>query len=103
MKNLLVGLAPTDADVATVTATGAAGLQTLINSWMTDSQLGPLFQGKMVTFFRNFFQQTGFSPTDDFKPQLLQNGGFDFGPLGTGAVGDDAFAGWCRTSRTASR
>ena len=45
----------------------------------------------MVTFFRNFFQQTGFAPLDDFKPQLLTNGGFDFGPFGLGAVGDDAF------------
>jgi hypothetical protein len=91
VKNLLVGLAPTDADVMAVTTNGAAGLQTLINSWMNDSQYTPLFQGKMVTFFRNFFQQKGFAPLDDFKPQLLQNGGFDFGPLGVGAVGDDAY------------
>jgi hypothetical protein len=91
VKNLLVGLAPTDADVMTATTNGAAGLQTLINTWMTDSQYSPFFQGKMVTFFRNFFQQKGFAPLDDFKPQLLQNGGFDFGPLGTGAVGDDAY------------
>ena len=33
----------------------------------------------MVGFFRNAFQQTGFTPTEDFKIQLLQNGGFDFG------------------------
>ena len=46
----------------------------------------------MIVFFRNAFQQTGFTPTEDFKMQLLENGGFDFGPLGTGAVGDDAFA-----------
>jgi hypothetical protein len=92
VKNLLVGLPPTDADVATVTASGAAGLQTLINSWTTDAQFRPNFKDKMVFFFRNVFQQTGFSATDDFKPQLLENGGFDFGPFGTGAVGDDAFA-----------
>ena len=45
----------------------------------------------MIPFFRNLFQQVGFTPTDDFKPQLLENGGFDFGPLGTGAVGDDVY------------
>jgi hypothetical protein len=92
VKNLLTGLAPTDADVATVTASGVPGLQGLITIWMTDAQFSNNFKNKMVFFFRNAFQQTGFSPTDDFKPQLLQNGGFDFGPLGTGAVGDDAFA-----------
>ena len=44
----------------------------------------------MVGFFRNMFQQTGFIPTEDFKLQLLQNGGFDFGGS-TRNVGDDAF------------
>jgi hypothetical protein len=92
VKNLLVGLAPTDADVQTVTTSGVAGLQSLISTWTTDAQYLPSFQDKMVGFFRNLFQQVGFSPTDDFKPQLLENGGFDFGPLGTAAVGDDAFA-----------
>jgi len=91
VKNLLTGLPPTDAEIATVTSQGQLGLQTLINGWMSGSATGPLFKGKMVTFFRNFFQQTGFQATEDFKIQLLQNGGFDFGPLGTGAVGDDAF------------
>jgi hypothetical protein len=92
VKNLLVGLAPTDADVATVQAQGIVGLQSLITTWMTDAQFTNNFKNKMVSFFRNTFQQTGFSPTDDFKPQLLENGGFDFGPFGTGAVGDDVFA-----------
>jgi hypothetical protein len=59
---------------------------------MTDPMYKDNFRDKMIAFFRNTFQQTGFSPTDDFKPQLLQNGGFDFGPLGTLAVGDGAFA-----------
>src|SRR6185369_953944 len=92
VKNLLVGLAPTDADVDTVTTMGAAGLRSLIDGWMSDPQSSVFFKNKMIGFFRNTFQQTGFSPTDDFKPQLLENGGFDFGPFGTGAVGDDAFA-----------
>jgi len=91
VKNLLVGLAPTDAEVATVTTSGQMGLQTLINGWMSDAATGAMFQAKMVTFFRNYFQQTGFQATEDFKIQLLQNGGFDFGPIGTSAVGDDAF------------
>jgi len=91
VKNLLTGLAATDAEIATVTSSGQMGLQNLINSWMSDQATSPLFQDKMVTFFRNFFQQTGFQATEDFKIQLLQNGGFDFGPIGTSAVGDDAF------------
>jgi hypothetical protein len=43
----------------------------------------------MLVFFTNTFQQTGFTPTEDFKPQLLENGGFDLGPIGV--FGDDAF------------
>jgi len=92
VKNLLIGLPPTDADYATVASSGVAGLQSLINTWTTDSQTVGYFKGKMVTLFRNVFQQSGFSPMDDFKPQLLENGGFDFGPLGTAAVGDDTYA-----------
>jgi hypothetical protein len=92
VKNLLTGLAPTDAEIATVTKSGAAGLQGLIDTWMTDPAAQPFFRDKMLFFFRNTFQQTAFTPTEDFKPQLLQNGGFDFGPFGTSAVGDDAFA-----------
>jgi hypothetical protein len=92
VKNLLIGLAPTDADVALVVSQGPAGLQQLITTWMTDATSQPFFQAKMIFFFRNVFQQTGFTPTVDFQPQLLQNGGFDFGPFGVSAVGDDAFA-----------
>src|SRR4029078_11303762 len=85
VKNLLVGLAHTAAEVQAATAGGAGGLKTLISGWTTDAQSGPLFQAKMIGFFRNFFQQTGFAPLDDFKMQMMMNGGFDFGPLGTGA------------------
>ena len=80
-----------DDEVNTVTTMGPAGLQQLIISWETDSNYQPMFQGKMVPFFRNLFQQVGFTPTQDFKPQLLENGGFDFGPFGTAAVGDDVY------------
>src|SRR5207302_4602441 len=78
--------------VATVTAQGTAGLKALITTWTTGADFKDKFRDKMVFFFRNAFEQTAFTPTEDFKLQLLQNGGFDFGPLGTGAVGDDAFA-----------
>jgi hypothetical protein len=91
VKNLLTGMPPTDEDVALVTTTGAAGLQQLVSSWQTTDPYRDMFQTKMIGFFRNAFQQTGFTPTEDFKVQLLQNGGFDFGPFGTSAVGDDAF------------
>jgi hypothetical protein len=91
VKNLLTGLPPTDSDVAMLTASGAAGLQQLISTWITDPMYQPHFRDKMVFFLRNTFEQTGFTPTEDFKPQLLENGGFDFGPFGASAVGDDAF------------
>ncbi|MFZ5890937.1 MAG: hypothetical protein ACOY0T_07795 [Myxococcota bacterium] len=91
VKNLMVGLAPTSDEIASVTSSGAAGLSQLISKWMSDPSFQPFFRDKMVAFFRNAFQQTGFVPTEDFKHQLLENGGFDFGPFGTGAVGDDVF------------
>jgi hypothetical protein len=89
-KNLLTGLAPTDDEVATVTKSGAAGMQQLVATWMTTDPFQTLVASKMVGFFRNMFQQTGFVPTEDFKMQLLQNGGFDFGG-NTRSVGGDAF------------
>jgi hypothetical protein len=92
VKNLLIGLAPTDDEVAKLTQSGAAGLQELISAWVTDPAYQASFRDKMLVFLRNAFQQTGFTPTEDFKPQLLENGGFDFGPFGTSALGDDAFA-----------
>jgi hypothetical protein len=92
VENLLTGMAPTDDDVSLVTQQGAAGLQQLISKWMTTDPYQTALSGKMIGLFRNMFQQTGFTPTEDFKIQLLQNGGFDFGPFGTSAVGDDSFA-----------
>jgi hypothetical protein len=88
VKGLLTGLAPVDADIAAVTNNGTAGLQGLITSWT----MTPEFRDKMVFLFRNTFQQTGFVPTEDFKPQLLENAGFDLGQLGAITIGDDAFA-----------
>jgi len=92
VENLLTGMAPTDADVALVTQQGAAGLQQLISTWMTTDPYQTMLGSKMIGLFRNMFQQTGFTPTEDFKIQLLQNGGFDFGPFGVSAVGDDSYA-----------
>jgi len=90
VKNLLTGMPVSDDDFAKVTAKGAAGLQELIATWMTTDPYQSAVGLKMVGFFRNMFQQSGFTPTEDFKIQLLQNGGFDFGGS-TRNVGDDAF------------
>ncbi len=91
VKNLLIGIAPSDGDVQTVKSQGPAGLEQLIIAWMSDAATLPYFKNKMIFFFRNLFQQTGFTPTVDFQNQLLANSGFDFGPFGVGAVGDDSF------------
>jgi hypothetical protein len=91
VKNLLLGGACSDSEVATVQAMGPAGVQQLIDSWTTDPNQQQAFAGKLIPLFRNMFQQVGFTATQDFKNQLLQNGGFDFGPFGTGAVGDDVY------------
>ena len=91
IKDLLVGMPCSDTEVNTVESMGPAGLQELIINWTTSSMYQPMFQGKMVPFFRNLFQQVGFTATQDFKNQLLENGGFDFGPFGTAAVGDDVY------------
>lgn len=87
VKGLLIGSAPTDDDVNVVTNMGAAGLRNLVNAWSTQ----PEFRERMVNFFRNYFQQQGFNAAEDFKIQLLTNGGFDFAGFGTNAIGDDAY------------
>ena len=93
VKNLLTGLPATDAEIQAVQSakdpTSAIG--TLIDGWTSadQPQTYAAFHDKLVGFFRNSFQQTGFTPNEDFKLQLLENGGFDFGPLGIYA--DDAF------------
>lgn len=87
VKNLLTGMTPTDDEIAVVTAQGAQGLQTLVDGWTADPTLQPMYRDRMIAFFRNTFQQTGFNPAEDFKPQLLTNGGFDF----AATPGDDIF------------
>src|SRR6185295_12055074 len=87
VKNLLTGLAPTDSDFTAVTNNGPSALKGLIDGWT----MTPEFRERMIFVFRNTFQQTGFVATEDFKPQLLENGGLDLGPVGTIALGDDAY------------
>jgi hypothetical protein len=64
VKQLLVGLAPTDAEVQAVAASPAA-LRTLIQGWMAL----PQFAQKQKAFFMNAFQQKQII-TDDFNDQL---------------------------------
>src|SRR6188768_1005327 len=93
VKNLLTGLPATDAEIQAVQSAKdpALALGTLIDGWTSadQAQTYAAFRDKLLGFFRNSFQQTGFTPNEDFKLQLLENGGFDFGPLGIYA--DDAF------------
>jgi len=59
-------------------------MRNLVNAWSAT----PEFREKMIFFFRNTFQQQGFIAAEDFKLQLLTNGGFDFG---SNQIGDDAY------------
>jgi hypothetical protein len=59
VKNILVGLPPTDAELAQVTADRKA-LAGLIDGWMAL----PEYQRKMMVFFELAFQQTQISPID---------------------------------------
>src|ERR1022692_1254928 len=59
IKNLLVGLPPTDAEVTTVTA-DPTQMKTLVQGWM---QL-PQYTQKMQRFFELAFQQTQVTATD---------------------------------------
>jgi hypothetical protein len=93
VKGILVGLAPTEAEIqSVVTAPDPhAQLKTLIDTWTSPEhpEFYGFFKDKWLTFFTNSFEQIGFAPTEDFKPQLLEYGGFDLNPLYI--YGDDAF------------
>jgi hypothetical protein len=82
VKNLLTGMAPTDAEIAA--ATDSAALATLIDGWMAL----PQFQPKMIKFFRNVFQQSQFAVTDWEFQLRMRPGAFD---LPYGEYGDQAF------------
>jgi hypothetical protein len=82
IKNVLTGLAPTDAELAA--ATDAAALRALIDGWTAR----PEFQDKMILFFSNAFQQSSLSVLD-FEFQLRKRpGALD---LPYGVFGDDAY------------
>ncbi len=93
VKGLLTGLAPTEAEVQSVATAPDpdAALKTLIDTWTDPShpEFYGFFKDKFITFFTNAFEQIGFAPTEDFKGQLLEYGGFDLNPLYI--YGDDAF------------
>lgn len=82
VKNVLTGLAPTDAELAQ--ASDSAGLRALIDGWMQT----PEFQEKMIFFFQNAFQQSSLAVLD-FEFQLRKRpGAFD---LSYAIFGDSAF------------
>jgi hypothetical protein len=93
VKGILTGLAPTEDEVqAVATAPDPdVALKTLIDTWTDPNkpEFYGFFKDKFITFFTNSFEQVGFAPTEDFKGQLLQYGGFDLNPLYI--YGDDAF------------
>jgi hypothetical protein len=64
VKNLLVGMPPTDAEVQAVTANQSA-LYGLVGTWMAM----PQYQAKMQSFFATAFQQTEVTQPD-FAPQF---------------------------------
>ena len=82
IKNVMTGLAPTDAELAA--GAGKASLPKLVTQWMAT----PQFDEKMLRFFGNSFQQTSFSLAD-FQFQLRNSpGAFN---LPYGLHGDTAF------------
>ncbi len=93
VKGILTGLAPTEDEVQSVAKAPDpdAALKTLIDTWTDPShpEFYGFFKDKFITFFTNVFEQIGFAPTEDFKGQLLEYGGFDLNPLYI--YGDDAF------------
>jgi hypothetical protein len=82
VKNVLTGLAPTDAEIAA--GGNVAGLQDLIDGWLAT----PQFQTKMILFFQNTYQQSSLAVLD-YEFQLRKRpGAFD---LSYGLFGDNAF------------
>jgi hypothetical protein len=94
VKGLLTGLPPTEEEAVAVESApdAAQALKGLIDVWTSPEhpEFYEFYKAKLLVFFTNAFQQKGFVPTEDFKLQLLENGGFDLG--GRGAYADDAFA-----------
>ena len=73
VKNLLLGLPPSDADIATVTA-DPAQFAALVSTWTQQ----PQYRQKMQRFFQLAFQQTQISTADfadQFYPQQIDING----------------------------
>ncbi|HEX8950252.1 MAG TPA: hypothetical protein VF945_00335, partial [Polyangia bacterium] len=68
VKNILVGLAPTDDEIAQVTA-DPSSLGALVDGWMKL----PQYQDKMMVFFELAFQQTQITAAD-FTDSIPQQG-----------------------------
>jgi hypothetical protein len=82
VKNVLTGLAVTDAELAS--GVNAAGLASLIDAWTKT----PEFEQKMLLFFQNGYQQSSLAVLD-FEFQLRKRpGAFD---LPYAIYGDNAF------------
>ena len=91
VKNLLTGMTPTDDEIAAVTAQGTQGLQTLIDGWMTDpTTAADCSPRRWSTFFRNYFQQTGFSAGRGLQAAAAHQRRLRL-RADRRAVGDDAF------------
>jgi len=71
VKNVLVGLAPTDAEVKSVEA-DASRLASLVDEWMTL----PQYSQKMMRFFELAFQQTQIA-SDNFTDQVFAKLGWN--------------------------
>ena len=84
LKDVLTGLAPSDADIATA-ATGSDGLKQLIDAWHRRRRNS---KARMLGFFSDAFQQSSLSLLD-FEFQLRKRpGAFD---LPYDIFGDNAF------------
>jgi len=68
VKNLMLGLPPTEAEIATVAATPAA-LRDLVDAWF----VRPEAQAKLSTFFNKAFQQTQVGPNEFFDQFTVDN------------------------------
>jgi len=68
VKNLMLGLPPTETEIAAVTADPAA-LRDLVDAWF----VRPEAQAKLSTFFNKAFQQTQITPNDFIDQMTVDN------------------------------
>jgi hypothetical protein len=101
VKNLLTGQPVTDDDVAKVTMKGAAALQELVNTWQTTDPYQGQVAAKMVGFFRNMFQQTGFIRPRTSRSSCCRTAA-SISAAARATSATTRSRGSCRTCRTAS-